>query len=241
MIIILSCFLLSLGNPVSTETAQEIFNKMLSRYHQANSIKGSITFNQTGKFSGGSATTTTITNIHAKKPNFVYFEQIRKSREPLVFKAICDGKQLAYSAPPEWAQGDPRKRYLYEPAPPTLDGILNVFPTLLLDRSLPVALALYNPYEIKLITSRLTDLSIHDEPELDGKKVWRLSAKMSLLERASPEVSIPVFFYISKNYELLGVAWEETVMFQEKVQVTNQWIVKLELNAKVDEGLFKVP
>jgi len=241
MITLFSCFLLSLGVSVSAETAQEIFNKMLSRYHQANSIKGSITFQQTGKFSGGSATTTTITNIQAKKPNFVYFEQIRKSKEPLVFKAVCDGKQLAYTAPPEWSQGDPRKKYLYESAPATLEGMLNVFPTLLLDRSLPVALALYNPFEIKLVTSRLMNLSIYDEPELDGKKVWRLSAKMSLLERPSPDVSIPVYFYISKDYELLGIAWEETVMFQEKVQVTNRWTVKLELNGKVDEGLFKIP
>lgn len=228
---------------VNQESADAIFTKMLNKYHSAKSLKGTITFNQTGSASPGSATVTTITTVQWKQPNFFIIEQKRNLGERTHFLAASDGKRMGYTVPPEWANRAGGKRVAYETAPEGIDGGLNAFAPLLLDRSLPVVAALYNAYEVEQFTKKLRNLKIYDEPEVEGQKVWRLTARMQTVDASArvADVSVPIYIFINKNYDLIGLVWEEILNFHERIQITNQWIVKLEVNAKVEDSAFKLP
>lgn len=238
--------------PAEAPKASELFNKMLNKYYTAKTIKGTIQFNQTAVETGTKVTITT--SLQAMKPNLFIVEQNRspQSADPALlnqFLAISDGTNMAYSVPKgalPWTDYSSGKHSrFYEKAPKTISEALDAFCTFTLDRSLPLALALYNPYEVERVTKKLSNLQVLDEVETSGKKAYRIQAAYTFAE-AVPEkniaaIRIPAYIFIDKEYNLVGLVWQETVVDGGvKLILNNQWVVDLQPDAEVDKNQFRV-
>lgn len=233
----------------------ELFSKMLGKYHTANSLKGTIAFVQ----SASGAKVQILTTLQHQKPNLFYIEQVRQPKSADVdsnqFMAVSDGKRFAYSVPknflPMTDATSGKHNRLFEPAPASIDEGLNVFCTFLLDRSLAVAIALYNPYEIQRVTTRFTNLKIvSDNAEYEGAPAYKVSADYTVFyakpEKNQPAVKVPATIIIDKEMNLRYIAWQEVVGAEVQGQrvtatVNNEWLIKLQVNpTEIEKNLFTV-
>ncbi|MDQ2986125.1 MAG: hypothetical protein M3R13_05320 [Armatimonadota bacterium] len=224
--------------------------KMLTKYHEAKTISGRITFTQ----SAASAKVIIQTEVAAQKPNLLY---VRQTRQPASqgganeMVAVSDGKKMGYPAPAGSATflvTNPNR--FFEPAKADLDSSFSAFSGMLLDRSLGVAIGLYSPTEIHATIGRLRALRI-SEVTINEKPVWRIDFQLVVSNalpavpeqgwQARPEGRIPGVMTISKTNDLLGVAWAEKVGTKEQqVDVLSEWTVSLEVDKPIDQALFKV-
>ncbi|MCH8275295.1 MAG: DUF2092 domain-containing protein [Armatimonadetes bacterium] len=232
--------------PVQAPSGGKIFSQMLARYHQANSILGTVEFVQSAVGPGLNTKTTTLTTVQMKKPNLFYIEQLRDRGEDTHFVAVCDGKQMAYTSPKKWLIMGERQKYVYEPAPAEINGGLDAFCTIILDRSLPVGLALYNRFEVNQFVKRVKRVRIVGETAVDGVPAWRLRADyiytVANPRTRLPEIVVAAYITISKEYDLLGVSWEQIMVADKKQhKVTTVWKVRLQVDVPVDQKLFVVP
>jgi hypothetical protein len=229
-----------------TQGAQ-IFSQMLNKYYQATTLKGTIEWVQTATSPSLTTKATTITTVVMKRPNLFYLEQRRDRGEERLFRAACDGKQMAYSTPKKWRDLPGAKPFVYEPAPQDIKGALDAFAPLLLDLSLPVSVALYNPYEVQQFVSRVKNVTVIGETLSSGAPGWKLKLdyvySFASPTANRPEVVIPVYVEISKNYDLLSLSWQQILQEspERKYTVTDSWRVHLEVNVPVDEKTFVIP
>lgn len=217
------------------------FEKMLEKYYNAKTIKGTIEFNQTVEGVGKSTITTTV---QVQQPNLLYLEQRKITGEPKTFRAICDGKTLGHTAPVF-----DTKRMIYTAAPETLSGLIDAFAPLMLDRQLATSLAVYSPFEVVTFTKPIKDIKFDEEVTLNGQSAWRLVADYGI-GVGGPATSdkaayTKAWFFISKSYDFLGMVYQETLQGRQgnrtvNYQITNQWIVNLTVDGSIDPGLFKI-
>ncbi len=224
------------------------FERMLTKYYSAKSIKGTIEFNQTVEGVGKS---TILTTVQAQKPNLLFIEQTKTTGEKASFRAICDGKQLVFTAPPDWTNYRPGARMVFAEAPDSFSNAMDSFAVLMLDRQLASGLALYNPYEVVTFTKQIKNIRMEAEVTLSGTPAWRLSAEYGIGvggpgtgERAA---YAKAWFYVSKNFDFLGMVYQEILQGTNertrqtiRYQITNQWIVNLVVDAPVDASLFRI-
>ncbi len=239
-------FLLLLPLTFDAQGAQ-IFSQMLNKYYQATSLKGTIEWTQTALSPSLNTKTTTLTTVVMKRPNFFYLEQRRDRGEERLFLAVCDGKQMAYSTPKKWRDIPGAKPFVYEPAPQDIKGALDACAPLVLDRSLPVSVALYNPYEVQQFVNRVKNVTVIGETTSSGTPGWKLKLdyvySFASTSANRPEIVIPLYVEISKNYDLLSLSWQQILQEtpERKYTVTDSWRVRLEVNVPVDEKTFVVP
>lgn len=240
---------LSLQAPTSETqqlTAKEIFQEMLSRYHTAKSVSGTVVFEQTATSGTGEKRVTITTRLAVSKPKKFFIEQSRNPRDdvmPNAFVAVSDGKKMGYTVPKGLLPGDPPK--LFE-AVPDYSGVsegLDAFAPLLLDRSFPIAVAFYNEYEMRLLTQELSNLTLMEDRTVGEQAAWVIKADYTRFRRTAnrPEVKIPIYFYVSKAYDLLGLVYEEGLV-DGGVQytITSRWTVKLQRDVEIPETAFIV-
>jgi hypothetical protein len=138
----------------------------------------------------------------------------------------------------------------FEKSHDTLDKNFEAFNGMLLDRSLCVAVGLYSPSEIHATIGRLRDLKI-SEADSGDRKVWRIDFQLVVSNAlpaeparglpAKPEGRIGGVMTISKDHDLLSVAWREKVGTKEQqVDVLSQWTAALLVNKPIDASVFKV-
>jgi hypothetical protein len=236
--------------PTQLPDASQTVSKMLAKYHSAKTITGKVTFIQ----SAASAKVTITSDIVTQKPNLFWVQQ---TRTPATqggansMLAVGDGKRIGYPAPPgagTFLQHSPER--FFENSKEDLDGNFSAFSGMLLDRSLGVALGLYAPSEVYITISRLRDLKL-GEVDLGGKMVYRIDCQLVVSNAvaadplngitARPEARIPAVLTISKELDLLGIAWSEKVGTKEQaVDVMSEWKVELEVDKPVDATVFKV-
>ena len=247
-----SIALIAQGSPAPS--GSEMFSKMLQKYHEAKSVRGTITFNQTATGGSGEAKVSILTSVQWSEPNLFYLEQTRQpqSNDPETqnhFLAVSDGKRMHYTLPKAflpWTDATSGKHsQFYEAAPKTISGALDTFCALILDRSLPISVALYNPYEIELTTKKLSNIKADEkEVEVSGKPAYRISADVRKARKNAGDIAMPMYFYIDKDYNLLGVVFEENVSdgppTNNIYKITSQWVVNLQVNTDVDKSLFVV-
>jgi hypothetical protein len=233
-----------------TPNASATITKMLTKYHEASTISGRVAFSQ----SAGGAKVTITSEIYAKKPNLF---SIRQTRTPASagglneMLAVGDGVRLGYPAPAGSATfliSNPNR--FFEKSHDTLDKNFEAFNGMLLDRSLCVAVGLYSPSEIHATIGRLRDLKI-SEADSGDRKVWRIDFQLVVSNAlpaeparglpAKPEGRIGGVMTISKDHDLLSVAWREKVGTKEQqVDVLSQWTAALLVNKPIDASVFKV-
>ncbi|MBA3727002.1 MAG: hypothetical protein H0W86_11275 [Armatimonadetes bacterium] len=237
----------------AADTGAEVVSKMLSRFHTANTIKGTITFTQTASSSAGTAKVTVLTTLQMSKPNLFFIEQLR---QPAVegtdtlshFVAVSDGTRMSYTVPPRllpWTDVGKHSKF-YEVAPKSVEEGLNAFCTMLIDRSLPVAMALYNPYEITTFTRRLSNVTMDkDDAEISGTPVYRIKADYTYGavqgDQGGAALKTPAYIYVDKNYNLVSLLWQDLLGTPEQPNtIKSEWVVKLQTNVEVDKELYKV-
>lgn len=260
MFVIALLTLLPIQNNTSQTDATKVLLSCLQRYHDAKTLSGTIEFIQTARGSSGVTSVTVTTKVQAAKPNLFYIEQSRQpqSQDSGVrnhFWAACNGKQIGYTLPSDALPLVKRGSHdrLYEPAPPTISEGLDIFCTLLVDRSLPVSLALYNAYEVQQFVNRLSNLKLEEDTKFEGKDVYRIRSDYTytwvIVRGEKTPVKIPAYLYIDKEYNFLGMVWEETIQgevqerptrISDQVKITNQRIVRIQINSPVDEALFRM-
>lgn len=233
-----------------TPTASATITQMLTKYHSASTISGNVVFSQ----SAGSARVTITSEIYTKKPNLF---SIRQTRTPASagglneMLAVGDGTRLGYPAPAGSATfliSNPDR--FFEKSHDTLDQNFEAFNGMLLDRSLAVAIGLYSPNEIQATIGRLRDLKL-SEADMGERKVWRIDFELVVSNAlpadpargwpTKPEGRIGGVMTISKEHDLLGVAWREKVGTKEQqVEVLSQWTAVLSVNKTIDASVFRV-
>ena len=245
MIVLTAALLLA---PVQLPTASETVSKMLTKYHEAQTITGKVTFSQ----SAGNVKVVITSDILTKKPNLFSIQQTRTPASQggaNSFLAVGDGKKIGYPAPAGSATflSQTPERF-FEAAKSDLEGNFKAFNGMLLDRSLGVAIGLYSPEEIYLTIGRLRDLKI-SEVAVGETSVYRIDFQLVVANAlpasdgfpARPEVKIPGVMTISKNHDFLGMAWREKVGNKEQaVEVLSEWTAALEVGKPIDPSVFRV-
>lgn len=228
----------------SQTTAKEVFQEMLSRYHAAKSVAGTVVFEQTATSSAGEKRVVITTRLAVSKPKKFFIEQARNPRDDVLsnaFSAVSDGKKLGYTIPKGLLPGDPPK--LYE-AVPDYAGVsegMDAFAPLLLDRSFPIAVAFYNEYEMRLLTQELSSLSLLEDRTVGEQQAWVIKADYVRFRKTAnrPEIKIPMYFYVSKSYDLLGMVYEEGLVDGGvQYNITSRWTVKLQRDVEIPEATF---
>jgi hypothetical protein len=230
-------------------TGSEIFSKMLTKYYEAKSIRGAIEFTQTA----GTAKVKVLTSVQTSKPNLFFVEQLRDPavEDPSVlnhFTAVSDGKRMSYTVPKQFLPlmtDSNKSNVFYEPAPAGVDGGLNAFCTSLIDRSLPIALALYNSYEITSFTRRLSNLTMDDErAKLGEKEVYRLKANYAygVDSNTGAKLQTPAYITVDKDFNLKRIVWQDMIGTGTGAasSIVSRWTVNLNIDAEPDKSLFKV-
>jgi len=243
---------LALALPGS-DTGSEVLSKMLSKFHTANTVKGTIQFIQTATSNAGTAKVTVLTTLQVSKPNLFFIEQLRQPAAQGTdtlshFVAVSDGKRMFYTVPPRLLPMTDVGKHskFYEAAPKSVEEGLNAFCTMLIDRSLPVAMALYNPYEITTFTRRLSNVTMDKEDaELAGKPVFRIKADytygVSQGDQGVSALKTPAYIYVDKDYNLVSLLWQDVLGTADQPNtIRSEWTVNLQTNVEVDKELFKV-
>lgn len=217
------------------------FEKMLEKYYNAKTLKGTIEFNQTVEGVGKS---TIATTVQVQQPNLLYLEQRKTTGAQKTFRAISDGKTLGHTAPVFDSE-----KMIYADAPTTLSGLIDSFAPLMLDRQLATSLAVYSPFEVVTFTKPIKNLKLDQEVTINGQSAWRLVADYGI-GVGGPATSdraayAKAWFFVSKNHDFLGMVYQETLQTKQgnrtvHYQLTNQWIVNLTVDGAVDSALFKV-
>lgn len=227
-------------------TAKEVFQEMLTRYHAAKSVSGTVVFEQAATSGSGEKRVVITTRLAVSKPKKFFIEQSRSPRDdvmPNSFAAVSDGKKLGYTVPKGLLPGDPPK--LYE-AVPDYSGVsegMDAFASLLLDRSFPIAVAFYNEYEMRLLTQEVASLTLLEDRTVGEQQAWVIKGDYIRFRRTAnrPEVKIPIYFYVSKSYDLLGVVYEEGLMDGGvQYNITSRWTVRLQRDVEIPESTFTV-
>jgi len=239
-------------------TAQDAFDKMIAVYRDAKSIKGTITFSQTAY---SQSTLDTIearmqvkTVVQREQPNLFFLEQ---KRDPFneanlnYFSAVCDGKKMSYTMDKRllpFVGSKPGESIpLYENAPKSAAEGLDAFCTLLAERSLPVALAMGNSYEVKRAVRPLSNFRLDPSGEkLSGEKTYRILAAFDVNAgwRGAMSVKIPAVIVIGDDFNLRSLSTTESMMpgGTSRVQsIKTEWVVDLVLNpTSLDASKYKV-
>ncbi|MGI8923004.1 MAG: LolA family protein [Fimbriimonadales bacterium] len=237
----------------ATDTGTEVVSKMLSKFHTANTVKGTIAFVQTASSNSGTAKVTVLTSLAMSKPNLFFIEQLRQPAAQGTdtlshFVAVSDGTRMSYTVPPRLLPMTDAGKHgkFYEVAPKSVEEGLNAFCTMLIDRSLPIALGLYNPYEITTFTRRLSNVTMDKEDaEISGIPVYRIKADYTYGTAQSDQgvsaLKTPAYIYVDKNYNLVSLIWQDLLGTAEQLNtIRSEWTVNLQTNVEVDKELFKV-
>jgi hypothetical protein len=247
MIVLAAALILA---PSQAPTATDAVTKMLTKYHNAQTVSGKVTFTQ----QAASARVVITSDLYSKKPNLLFIQQVRSPASQGGANnvvAMSDGKRLGYPAPPgsgTFLQHSPDR--FFEPAGADLESNYKAFTSMLIDRSLPVAVALYSPSEIYATIGRLRDLKL-SEATLGEQTIYRIDFQMVVGNAlpadparglpAVPEARVNGVMTVSKAFDLLGLAWKETVGTKEQqVDVLSEWVVSLEVDKPIDANVFKV-
>lgn len=227
-------------------TAKEVFQEMLSRYHTAKSASGTVVFEQTATSGTGEKRVAISTRLAVSKPKKFFIEQSRSPRDdvlPNSFTAVSDGKRLGYTVPKGLLPGDPPRLYEAVPEYAGVSEGMDAFAPLLLDRSFPIAVAFYNEYEMRLLTQEISSLTLLEDRTVAGEPAWVIKAEYVRFRRTEsrPEVKIPIYFYVSKSYDLLGMVYEEGLMDGGvQYNITSRWTVRLQRDVEIPESTFTV-
>jgi hypothetical protein len=236
--------------PAQAPTASEAVTKMLTKYHNAQSISGRVTFTQ----SAAGARVVISTDLFSRKPNMLFVQQIRTPASQGGANnvvAMSDGKKVGYPAPAgagTFLSESPQR--FFEPAKPDLEGNFSMFSGMLIDRSLPVAIGLYSPNEVAVTIGRLRDLKL-SEIALGEKTIYRIDFQLVIGNAlpadpsrglpARPEARVAGVMTVSKEFDLLGLAWKETVGTKEQqVEILSEWVADLQVDKSIDQNVFKV-
>lgn len=241
--------------PAHENSAAEIWDKTLARYKNVQSIRGTIEFVQSGTAGDLHGQSVILTEVAAKQPNKFTLRQTKRTGQAMTFAAACDGKQMAFTAPPDWQSKSPNARVVFSLGPEKIEGALDAFATLLLDRQLPVALALYNPEDVKLFSRAIRNPKFVKEFEERGTTVHHLEAEYAFSrfgpadpsKKSGVDAWIPIDLYVSEDGDLLGMQYRETLSFRDArtglnitLELVNRWSVNLQVNAPLEDSLFAI-
>ncbi len=232
------------------ETAKAVFEQMLAKYHEAKTVAGKVVFEQTARSASGEKKVAIATTLFISKPKKFSLQQTRTPADTSgtlsnSFWAISDGKKMGYSIPKGLLPGDPPKMYEAVPDYAGVSEGLDAFAPLLLDRSFPIAVAFYNEYEMRLLLQEVVNFKFGEPKEMEfaGKPAWVIEAQYIRFRAKDgrPEIRIPIYFYISKDYDLLGMEYEENLMDgQVTYRLESKWTAQLERDVEIPDTTFIV-
>jgi len=241
--------------PLSQPTAAQLWDTTFERYKNAKSIIGTIEFVQSGVAGDLKSESIILTEVAAKQPNKFSIRQTKRTGQPAIFMAASDGKQIAFTAPPDWQRMSPRARTVYGYAPEKIEGALDTFASILLDRNLPVALALYNPADIKIYSQGIRAPKLVDEIKDGGRTIYHLEASYAFsrfgpgdpTKRNGVDAWIPIQLFVTQQGDLVAMEFEESLNFRDQrtglnitLNVVNRWNVNLQVDAAVDDSIFAI-
>jgi hypothetical protein len=98
---------------------------------------------------------------------------------------------------------------------------------------------------MRLLLQEVVAFKFSQEKEVEyaGKRAWAIEAQYIRFraKNGRPEVRIPIYFYISKDYDLLGMEYAENLMDgQVTYRLESRWTAQLERDAEIPQETFVV-
>lgn len=243
---------LSLATPQADTSATKV-SAMLSLYHDASSISGTIEWAQMAQ------NTKVFTNTHLqidREGRRVYIDQIRNSESaPGRWTVTANGKVMTY---PNFDGGPGPKRLKESMVPAgyslTEKDVLVASSRSLGDRDIPINILFARKEDLQRMRWQLKSLAAIREEDLNGEKVSVVGGEYVDTVGSSPG---KYEFWIGPKNELRRFVREEstrvpletaqkddgTIMvtrWSDPVIVLNQWTLKIETGGKLDERLFQI-
>jgi hypothetical protein len=236
--------------PTQAPTAKQLIEKMLLRYHGAQTLTGTVKL--TVSTSAGSASMETA--MQYERPSKLYLLQQKTSAnpdpdQPARWLVTSDGKMFSYQIPNDRYHTAPGLRLVEPVENPRVKvkhDIASIYAASsksIGDRSMPLDIAIAAPDDLRYRRAQWATYVVNGEKEIAGKKAYLVGGDFR--QYAGAPVSGRYQMAITDTGDILQYGEETNISVGEGAQaqtikVSSQWDVNLNVNGKVDPALFKV-
>jgi len=233
-----------------TPTAKSLIEKMMNRYHSAQTVVGKVRL--TVSTQSGSASMDT--ELQYERPSKLYMMQKKNvaapdPTQPSHWLVTSDGSTFSYNIPNDRYDAAPGVRLVEPVANPrvktvhTIGSIYAAASKSIGDRSMPLDIAIANRSDLIYRRAQWATYTLSGSKEIAGKMAHVVSG--SFRPYAGAEVIGKFQMAITDEGDLLQYIEETNVAVgdganAQTVRITSQWDVTLAVGAKVDPALFKV-
>ncbi len=243
----------SQGNQAPQVSPKELISKMLAKYADAKTLKGTIVLtvtamNQTGKLG---------TELQLERPDRLYIYQKKSVGDGQSWLSVSDGKLFGYDGPPQPMEvgtkrlvekvkksaGADRKGKIggLEPEKDLeIKDMYSICGRYLGDKSTPLDIMIARNEDLRMMTQQWVNLNYGGQIDYAGTKVHVISGQWRQQPSASPSGQYRM--YITDDATLKQFARIEKVRADNGAiaDVLTAWDVKVEVNGAIDPSLFKV-
>ncbi len=220
-------------------SAASIVSKMIARYHEADSMTGTIAMQQ----GLGTQTVSATTVLQYERPNKLYIKQTFKGEETREVLITCDGRYFSYNTPENLPGSENLKRLVEAVSTQfgTLDlgGVYAASSKALLDRSVPLDLAISRKEDLTYRRNQWATLSYVGKTTLQKESVHRITGRYRPYGEA--DVTGTYEMYINEAGDLRRYTLTTQIQDSGRLMtVMGSWDVNLAVNGKPDASLFRL-
>lgn len=220
-------------------SAASIVSKMIARYHEADSMTGTIAMQQ----GLGTQTVSATTVLQYERPNKLYIKQTFKGEETREVLITCDGRYFSYNTPENLPGSENLKRLVEAVSTQfgTLDlgGVYAASSKPLLDRSVPLDLAISRKEDLTYRRNQWATLSYVGKTTLQKESVHRITGRYRPYGEA--DVTGTYEMYINEAGDLRRYTLTTQIQDSGRLMtVMGSWDVNLAVNGKPDASLFRL-
>lgn len=233
---------LAIGNPTVFTDPGHVISNCYAHYYYAGNISGTIV--TTIKDRGKVATITT--RLQISSPDRFFFEQYSSVNPKLKVRAISDGKRYAYPAPRPTDPNMDSTTYLVEPVLQNngflmdYKGMYGIISETVVDRSVPLEIAIGRDRDLQTITSLLSKLRDGGTTEYKGETVNIVLGQFKPYPSAPKTVDCAFFINSAGDLRFFKVQGTLPDANNKPIAIETEWDVSLKVNdqSAIDKTLY---
>lgn len=228
--------LLLLAHQDSLPSASDVVSKMISRYHDAQTLKG--TTKTTIELGNEKLVVNSV--IQIQRPGKMYLRQDVPSQNAS-FVVTSDGKEFSYQKPIDTASTDrnPKSRLVEDFMPKMgLGDIYRAAAQSLAERSAVLDLLISDIRDLRALRDQWATIELTGKVDLKGTEVYRIVGKWRLNKQS--EVSANFGLFVTPEGDLKKYVIDQFPTADVDGTVTRSFEVDIQLGADLDPKLFAV-
>lgn len=234
---LLTAVLVTAGGQQASSPAQ-IISKMLARYAEAKTLTGTVVLTQAmGQQSGQLRS-----DLQIERPHKLFIRQVKSTNPKDVRIITADGNYMSYN-PPQLPWDDPGKRLVESMKPNrsqlTLMDAYSAGTGGLLDRNATLDIVVGRRADLEYLRGTWATLEYAGTTEAESEKVHVIAG--SWREYGNAAVTGRFLMWVTDSHDLRRYVVVENLLVGGQMQrVESRWDVDIQVNAKVDDKLFKL-